>query len=65
MPGAGCLSIHSDFTHACPMFPGFVAPAMHGKAPGTGHRLRLVRNCHWRSVKSVSSSMPIKRNSAP
>ena len=65
MPGAGCLSIHSAFTQAWPMLPGFVAPAMHGNVPGTGQRLRLVRNCHWRSVKSVSSSMPMKRNSAP
>ncbi len=31
--------------------PGFVAPAMHGNAPGIGQRLRLVRNCHCRSVK--------------
>ncbi len=32
MPGAATRSTHSAFTQACPMFPGLVAPAMHGRA---------------------------------
>ena len=47
------------------MFPGFVAPAMHGNVPGIGHLFREVRNCHCFNVKCVSSSIPMNKNSAP
>ena len=73
--GRGTLSTHSALTQALPILPGFVAPAMHGttrwpaRGPqeytGTGQRLREVRNCHCFSVKCVSSSMPMNKNSAP
>ena len=43
----------------------FDAPAMHAKLPGTGQRLREVRNCHCFKVKCVSSSSPMNKNSAP
>ena len=47
IPRGARRSIHSAFTQAWPMLPGLVAPAMLGTRPFTGHRLRLVRNCHW------------------
>ncbi len=49
IPGAGCLSIHSDFTQAWPMLPGFVAAgharkrAGHGTAIAAGKKLPLAQ----------------------
>ncbi len=34
-PPPAAASTHSAFTHACPMFPGFVAPAIDGRLPAT------------------------------